>query len=306
MRVLFLLLLLSLPIGSKARADELLDRPVRGLSTMHCFASAAQCKALCDILFDARLKHNAINFIADGTFGFSASSFRYCVDRLTSEGRTLHVLIYAHSGPGARRYVEYKKQHVPGWASGISPALINRRIVLDSKFKADYQSHVSARVKPLVEYVLASGAHPMVGWLEDNFNAPAFVWFYVLTAQVLQGLDVEYVRNALHPASAFIPPGVTKEIHVLDPGLTLTGGVVFNDGEGFKFLHEKPSDFEATMVDVAETQRRAGELGNIFILWSGQYQGNNGKSIIHPLKRVYRMPREDERAELIKVLRGGG
>ncbi len=286
-----------------ARADELLDRPVRGLSTMHCFANQEQCLKLCDVLYDAKIKNIAINFIADGSFGYNLTSYRYCVDKLTSGGRNLTAIIYAHSGPGARRWHHYKRLKIKSWASGIRPEFINARLRNDPSFRESYQANLKTRVKPLVDYGRASGAHVAIGWLEDNFTNRTFKVILNLTSEVFKDYPIEYVRNPLFYTAGSIPSGVVRETHSLAiPGIPANSWV-FNDGEGFKFLHERPRDDDRSLADIYEVRKAAEQRGSSFILWVGQYQGDNGKIVVNPLQRKYRLPKRSERREILQFLR---
>lgn len=276
---------------------ELLNAPPRGLSLLQCQADANQCRAICDILYDAELRNNAVALIADGTFGLNFAPVTYCIDRLTSEGRHLTIVFYAHSGPAARAFRDYKKN--PGWAAGIDAATLNKRIVTDPKFQAGYQQHVNFRIRPLVMYAIASGATPVVTWLEDNFTTEAFVWFLVLTHSQLSDLPVVYSRNHVQRFS-FTPPWMLVEKHTFDPAEDISNGITFNDGFEVRFLWEIPRDSEFSLADLEEVQYRSGLRGNIHINWFGQYQGSGNRN---PILRKFRLPRPDERVEIIKLLR---
>lgn len=271
---------------------------------MHCFANQAQCLKLCDILYDSQIRNVAINFIADGSFGYNATSYRYCVDKLSSGGRSLVVLLYVHSGPGARRWESYKRLKIKSWAAGIRPEFINQKLLADQEFRDSYQNHLKANVRPLVRYAVASGAHVAIGWLEDNFTRLSFNMILMLTEQVLDEFQIEYVRNPVVLRAGAIPLRVVRETHSLSIASMPLNGWVFNDGEGFKFLSERPKDGEQSLADMRDIRHAAFDRGNIFILWIGQYQGDNGKRIINPRKRRYRLPKRSERAEIIQLLRG--
>lgn len=277
---------------------QLLDSPARGISLLQCHASAVQCRALCDLQHKARLKNNIVALISDGTFGYNFEPLRYCVDKLTAGGRHLSILFYAHSGPAARVPRDYVGR--PGWAAGVPARTLNRLIKTSPTFQESYRQHLRLRIKPAVQYVLASGGHPLVGWLEDNFDEEAFVTFYQITREELVGLDVEYVRNHVH-GHQFTPVGVTDEVHTIDPDEGIENGITFNDGFEVQINPcMKVKDSQTSMADLEEVQFNMGRQGNAHINWFGPYQGRGSR---YPLKRKYRLPTKCEEVAIIKLLR---
>jgi len=295
---LLLLAILIITSYQPAGAEVLLDKPYRGISLLQCYASRTQCRNLCNLLYKAELKNNIVAIIADGTFGYNLASLAYCADVLTLDQRNLKVLMYAHSGPAARVPRDYRGQ--PGWAAGVPARSINWRIQHDKAFQDSYRAHVRERIRPAVMYLLAKGAQPLVGWLEDNFSEDAFVWFYVLTAEELGGLPVEYVRNHVH-GHQFTPVGVTDEVHTIDPDEGIENGITFNDGFEVQINPcMKVKDSQTSMADLEEVQFNMGLQGNAHINWFGPYQGRGSR---HPLKRKFPSPTACEERAIIKLLR---
>jgi len=298
-----LLVFLAVFLATSVQAEQLLDRPYRGISCLHCNASQKQAKRICAAMWSAKLKRNYINFLIDGTFGINIATMTWCIDALTQDGRELIVQYYLLSGPGQRRCEHYKRLGVPGFSSGMCSQEFNFRIRRDPKFQQAYQSYLTHSPKLMVDYAIAKGADVRLSWLEDNFTDSAFRSIFVLTQEVFAGYPIEYVRNSVRNTRR-VPAGVIPEVHYYGAPNDLENGIVFNDGDEIKFKHQRPKDHETTLDDLAELRDVAEGRGNIYVLWLGQYQGNDGKVIINPLKRTYRLPRPSEVVEIVYFLRG--
>ena len=270
----------------------------RGIACLHCnqTEAALQASTLTDILVKACIQRVAINFLVDGTFGFSPEFMKAQIEKLTSGGRELYLTFYLTNGPGQRRYREGVFR---GFGTDISPELFRDRIQSDSEFQGQYQVLVT-RLIPLISFAVDRSAKvSLVPMLEDNLSDAAFAKLLTLTKSVVPPtLNVRYGRSPCSscypgnddgaPADTFVEQHTASAKQV-----RVRNGIVTNDG-----------------VEVAEYSalggvlRRAGKLGNQFIIWSGKFQGVAADGILRdPAKRDYPMPDPQDEQEIVRLLR---
>ena len=306
--ILFVLKLFCENASAQVSCPNLIDRPYRGLSCLHCLHPNAPDGAapLVEVLASSCLKRVALAFVVDGSFGWNPEEIYSAIDTLSSSGRSLWLHLYVYNGPAQRR-----------WRSGVfssfammDPNLFRGKIVNDATLRAKFAAIVQDRITPLVRYAVAHGAAVSIApALEDNLDDRGFKEALGLVKANLQGVSISrFIRSPCYRcaggASSNLPAGVTLEQHTLSPRFIARNGIVHTDGEYFHFSTDPAWSKTDPILDGLRTLLvNSGLRGNVFLLWIPKYQdAPPGLLPRSPDTRNYRAPTVSERTELIRFL----
>ena len=288
--------------------EQLIDLPPRGLALLHACQPEArrQIEVLSDIVVASRVRRPALNILCSGDFGWDPEFLAALVAKYSQGGRIAHVLFYLANGPAARHW---KGQCLDGFGSRLAPETFRRQIVADPLFRQSFQALVERLAPLLVQIGKAGGQAGIVPQLEDNQSDRSFAAM------------VDLVRTSLPPETAVrlgrnpcvgCWPGNEGRVpdrcffeehhHAAATDFTVEDGVVSNDGCPYAFPGETPAFLPwLPLAYLAGVQRRAGEMGSIFLLWNAGYQGLGHRSD-PPAQRDYVVPTAAERKILIDFL----
>ncbi|MBB5349000.1 hypothetical protein JWG42_16635 [Desulfoprunum benzoelyticum] len=288
--------------------EQLIDLPPRGLALLHACQPQArkQIEALTDIVVASRIRRPAMNILCSGDFGWDPEYLAALVDKYSQGGRIAHVLFYLANGPAAR----HSKGHgLDGFGSRLAPETFRRQILDDLHFRQTFQALVERLAPLLVQIGKAGGQACIVPQLEDNQSNRSFA---AMADLVKKSLPPEVaVRLGRNPCVSCWPgnegqvPGdcfLEEHHHAAATDFTVQDGVVSNDGCTYAFPGATPAFLPwLPLTDLAGVQRRAGEMGSIFLLWNAGYQGLGQRSE-PPAQRDYVVPTAAERQILIDFL----
>jgi len=288
---------------------QLIDLPPRGLALLHACQPEArrQIEILSDIVVASRIRRPALNILCSGDFGWDPEFLAALVAKYSQGGRIAHVLFYLANGPAARHW---KGQCLDGFGSRLAPETFRRQIVDDPLFRQSFQALVERLAPLLVQIGKAGGQAGIVPQLEDNQSDRSFAAMVDLVRSSLPpGTAVRLGRNpcvGCWPGNEGRVPEdcfLEEHHHAAATDFTIENGVVSNDGCTYAFPGETPAFLPwLPLADLAGVQRRAGELGSIFLLWNAGYQGLGHRSE-PPAQHDYVVPTAAEREMLIDFLR---
>lgn len=294
-----------------ARCERMIYTPPRGLSCLHCMQPEAREQAyeLLAIMSDACVENVAVNFIADGSFGFDPDFIAEAISILGAGGSRVFAYAYLLNGPSQRRY---SSTPVAGMATQISPEEFREAIFHDRALRSTLQRHVRELVPVIVGAQQGGHMMALVLGLEDNFDSETVAEVERLVREALPPtLSVPIGRNPCADCYSGndddIPLGLFAEVHTtsVSEASDLYRGVVSNDGRPYYFPGETPLEDAPSLADL-ETLRDAS-AESAFILWTSKYQGLGAKMRgmgTAPAERPYEMPSARERSMLIRFLRG--
>lgn len=290
----------------------LFEGPIRGLSCLHCNQAQAQSQAniISTLLTRTCLKNIAINYLIDGSFGLDYSFMFSQVATLTAGGRNLHLVLYFANGPSQR---QWNTTLVKSYTSIISPEEFRQEIRYNSPLRRKFISSLKESL-PLLYFASYRGAKLyLVPMLEDNLDDESFsVMAGIMKNTLPNDLVYKLGRNPCsecYPNNGKnVPWGMFSESHSISPSVNIRKGIVTNDGFDYSM---DPEQGPLTLQMLSLTRDRAGELGSIFILWSGARQGLelSGNTLVAPRKapidRNYAIPNHSERLAIVEFLREG-
>lgn len=290
----------------------LLDSAPRGLACLQCMEPGAQAQAqtLISLLRRSCLRRVALNYLADGYFGFDLQALQSQIQQLGEGGRELYIEFYLMNGPNQRRY---KTTQVSSFGSNLSPEEFRVRIRTDYELQSEYQALIS-RLVPAMQLIASRGGYVMlVMALEDNLDDAAYKTMLELAKEAVPpSLPVYFGRNPCPGCydgnTDTVPPGVYLEEHTARPFFSTEHGVVTNDGDDYSFVSPAAAaPGEITLDTLRRVRDAALSQSDIFILWSANRQGLTGslnQPQTNPPFRDYRTPDVNEQSALIEFLRG--
>lgn len=291
-----------------AECGELLNTPSRGIATLHCLQNEArpQCQDIVQTVKDACIKNVALYYLVNGTFGRNLSHIQHDVFTISQEGRNLDLILYVYNGPGQRRC---RSTSDNSWDVRMCPDTFRWAV----QSNADTRNRVredTQQLIPLIDFAKMAGATVhIIPMLEDNLNRPSFTTLAGLMKEVLPD-DVRYGRNPCGGCYSgnddVVPSGFFLDKHTGDPNrFSHSDGLVTNDGTDYEFPGEGSSYPRQIPFSVLRSARnKAGETGNIFVLWKAGAQGLTGGNLPPPSGRNYRAYSPSEKEILKGFLRG--
>jgi len=248
----------------------------------------AQVRKLVDYLVESEINQPAMNFLADGSFGFSVRFLLEIIRKLGRHGRKPHIEFYLSNGPWQRDHEQNRPALGQGFGTDLTRQEFMTKIQTDLQYQAQFQG-LAARLIPAINAVLNhhGGQVYIVPMLEDNIDLTTFNTMLQLASVALAGLSVRFGRN---PATGdkTIPPGCFEEVHALD-GDKPSDGIYTNDGPY--------SDF-GTLVHFRNAARAHDSM---FIAFSGKNQGDRYTPVAH---RRFHLPSEGDRKQYLALLTG--
>lgn len=306
--LIFTLLLLCAVAAAQSSCPQLVARPYRGISCLHCLHPNAPGGAapIVEILKVTCLKRVAIAFVVDGSFGWDPSQIEDAINKLTSDGRSLWLHLYVYNGPAQRR-----------WRSGVfhsfavmDPDIFQYKLLKDQTLRGEFAQVVSQRIAPLVQFAKNRGAMVSIApALEDNLNQVSFKQALALIkANLSTDAAPRFIRSPCYrcagSSDSIIPKGVAMEQHTLSPRFIARNGIVHTDGEYFHFASDPAwSNKDPELSGLKTLMVDSGKRGNIFLLWMPKYQdAPPGYAPRSPDLREYQSPTPQERSEIINFL----
>ncbi len=276
------------------------------LYMMHPKARATVEREL-EIILESGLREVYIGVLVDGTFGLDFPYLTDFLQRLADNERVITLALYLTNGATMRKY-----QNTPISAPfvRIDPKEFRRLIRSDRNIQEQFVS-LARKAKPIVNF--NSSLHPensniIIVMLEDNLDRDSYRAMRDLAYSVFSN-SVEYMRNPCpncfegNDTESF---GDKIELHQTESISRLSSGDGFTlDGEGFFFPWENASEDLLSIDNVLLAQDRALQRRlKYFGLWRAARQGL-GDASIHPDRRHYEVPTEDQAVIEIEILRNG-
>ena len=303
-----ILLLFCSCVAAQSNCADLIDRPYRGVSCIHCLHPDAPGGAtpFVELLAASCLKRVAIAFVVDGSFGWDPEEIYNSIDSLSTSGRSLWLHLYVYNGPAQRR-----------WRSGVfnsfavmDPNIFRAKIVGDAALRASFAAIVRERIAPILMYATAHGVQVSIApALEDNLDERGFKQALALIKANIEATSVtRFIRSPCYRcaggASSNLPGVVTLEQHTLSPRFVARNGIIHTDGEYFHFSTDRPwSNTDPTLDGLTALLTNSGARGNVFLLWMPKYQdAPPGLVPRSPDARNYQIPSAAEKSEIIRFL----
>lgn len=310
-RFIGLLFLVFLP--QVVFADGLLQRPPTGISMLHCNHpnATASCDAIVRTIYNSQISQPAINYLVDGTFGFSQDRMMNDIAMLTEGGRVLHVAFYLVSGPAQRMC---GTKYSDGFGASTCYKTFNRAIRADHSTQVGYQLH-AAKLRPVVDFALSRGAHVYLApMLEDNMDVATYKHMMDLILPFFPPrFNFHYLRNPGHKSDGKLPPatdaypyGFVKEKHPHNLGqVNHWYGIAVNDGVGFKLPGGARTRAKQLSFSTLRKMRDAAhKRGTIFMAWNGEFQGIYSGQRLHSSQRNYYTLNSTQEQLMVQFLRG--
>jgi hypothetical protein len=278
------------PVPS-AQCGPLLETPPRGLSTLHCLNDTArpQCEGIVKIVKDACIKNVTLSYLVNGTFGRNLSHIQHDIHTLAVEGRKLHLVLYLYNGPGQRRC---KSTSDNSWDVRMCPPTFRHKVRSDGHTRNQVIQDTRLLL-PLIAFAEERGAKVyMIPMLEDNLDQGSFFVLASLMKPILPS-SVVYGRNPCPSCYSGnddgIPDGFFRDKHTGDSNaFSSSNGLITNDGVDYVFPGETTTYPRVVPFSTLKSARnKAGETGNLFILWKACAQGLTGGTLPPPSGRHY-------------------
>ena len=302
---------LAAPGTTSGICAEMIPGPPVGLACLHCGAPGARENAfrLAEIMARSCRANLAMTMLVDGSFDDVRDQLGDVVRRATANGAKLHLYLYFSNGPWQRRIGSVPKK---GIGSDITPEEFRRRISRDKVLQNIYFDRINWAL-PLITYSQTRGASVYVlPMLEDNFDQPTARTMEALVSTAIpDDIPIHLGRNPCPGCYAgndeSIPSEIFRDLHLSSPHdpITISGGVVTNDGANLHFAGENPEPRSFSFDQMKQAIARATANGNSFVIWRSQYQGIGADEVLlDPAVRSYPVPTAAEEAELVRLLTG--
>lgn len=285
---------------------SLVETTPRGVSTLQCNIAPArpECESIIAAMGASCISHPALNYLVDDTFGFDLEAMRSDIHKLSSGGRTVHVLFYLYSGPTQRRY---KTQTYGGFGTKMSPEEFRNGLWNDPSVQSGYKN-LLVRILPLISDITSLGGSSYISiGLEDNLtdsSAERALW-------LLRQVDSALVfgrspcQNCWPGNGGHIPDGMFQEDHLCYPeSLNQINGWVTNDGKSFVLVGQPASPGSCPIEAVRAVRDKASSTGNTWLLWNEQLQGLVSSSLPDPMTRPYVVLSQEQISQIGSLLRG--
>jgi len=257
-------------------------------------------------MLDAEIQDLYLGVLTDGTFGKDFNYFRSTLDRLSTGGRKITLVIYLTNGPTMRRF---DSTPIDAGFSKIDPIVFRELIQEDSATRNRFLELVE-EVKPIFEYnksLNSQNTNIAVVMLEDNLDSTSYLAMRQLASSVL-GDSVIYMRNPCprcYEGNDIYSYGDRLELHRPEGLHALSAGDGFTlDGESYHFPEESGSGLTLEEVEFFKAMSMDQGL-RYFGLWRTQRQGLQEGQSVHPRDRIYEVPSAAQLEKEIQLLRSG-
>jgi len=258
-------------------------------------------------MLDAEIQDLYLGVLTDGTFGKDFNYFRSTLNRLSTGGRKITLVIYLTNGPTMRRF---DSTPIDAGFSKIDPIVFRELIQEDATTRNRFLELVE-EVKPIFEYnksLNSQNTNIAVVMLEDNLDSTSYLAMRQLASSVL-GDSVIYMRNPCprcYEGNDIYSYGDRLELHRPEGLHALSVGDGFTlDGESYHFPEESSGD-GLTLEEVEFFKAMSMDQGlRYFGLWRTQRQGLQEGQLVHPRDRIYEVPSAAQLEKEIQLLRSG-
>jgi hypothetical protein len=282
----------------------------RGYTALYLMMPQARdtIKAEISNLLDARLKEVYLGVLTDGTFGWDPDYLRFVIQQLTSEERSLTLVLYMTNGPTMR---QYDRTNIATDFSKISPKRFRELIQNDPDTRETYRELVR-RTRPLFalnKQLSPNGRNIAIPMLEDNLNERSYSAIFELTREVLGDL-ASIKRNpcpGCYEGNDNFRYGGPLEFHGnIDLAQAQPGDSLSLDGSGYHLNGELPFRDSLSISQTFQLLDMAMEMNfSYFGLWRADRQGLLQGSSIHPTARNYTIPSKAQMTVETELLRYG-
>lgn len=282
----------------------------RGYTMLYAMQPEARAvvEANVEALLNARVREPYIGVLIDGTFGRNFGYLKEIIQRLSSEGRALTLVLYLSNGPTMRKWeVTPIDQHI---FARISPEDFRLQIRRNARLRAEFLA-VVLQAKDVFQYsasVAPGNTNLAIVMLEDNLDVLAYRSMREIAAEQL-GTIAGFVRNPCvkcWPGNDDDTLGDAREEHELARFNVLRSGDGYSlDGVSFKYPNGEGAGVSAEQLGEYLTDSVQRGL-RYFGLWREEWQGvRAGVPNKRPEERTYIASLPDQQVFEIEMLRTG-
>jgi len=286
-----------------------LSGQARGYTMPYFMQASARDAVLKQIqtLLEAQIDQVYLGVLSDGSFGKDFNFLDETIQKLSKDGRSLTLVIYITNGPTQR---SFDTTDIRAGFNLISPLDFRELIQHDSRIRDRYLNMLDEALPSfeLNKSLNSKSTNIVIPMLEDNLDQDGYRAIRALTQSKVSGL-ARIIRNPCpgcfdgndtNTLGDGLESHLTSELSQLsaDDGFSL-------DGIGYRFDSD-PADTQLSTASVKQLLNTAltRKLA-YFGLWRVQRQGRNTVGILHPDKRAYEIPSDEQSQVEIELLREG-
>jgi hypothetical protein len=258
-------------------------------------------------LLSARIREMYIGVLIDGFFGPDFAYLKDVIRRLSSEERSLKLVLYLSNGATMRKW---RERRFDSLYARIDPEEFRQRIRREQFLRAQFTA-VAIKARELFEYnesLNSANSNVAIVMLEDNLDAQAYRSMRDLAVQEIGSL-ASFVRNpclGCYKGNDDNTLGDPREEHEYARfGVLKPGDAYAFDGEGFQYPNSPGPGVSAdTVLGMMKSavDKKLRYIGLWRHEWQGVIQGVPNKL---PRERTFIAPTPDQEAFDIRLLRLG-